>query len=191
TDLVKAQVVLDTIVAMFSEYCAQPFLIESVEVSNPNDKVHPTRVYPTLEYRKEVVSRKKVNGIVGADLESTKIASLLGKMSLNSSVLQDAGESIEVTIPPTRHDVLHACDIYEDVAIAYGYNNLTKTIPKLMTIGQQLPLNKLSDQLREQIAQSGFTEALSFSLCSKDDISTKLCNPQAINEAVKISNPRP
>ncbi len=30
---------------------------------------------------------------------------------------------VEVTIPPTRHDVLHPCDIYEDVAIAHGYNN--------------------------------------------------------------------
>ncbi len=35
---------------------------------------------------------------------------------------------VEVTIPPTRHDVLHPCDIYEDVAIAHGYNNITKVI---------------------------------------------------------------
>ena len=57
-------------------------------------------------------------------------------------------ENIEVTIPPTRHDVLHPVDIYEDVAIAYGYNNLKKTIPKTMTIATQQPLNKLTDQLR-------------------------------------------
>ena len=28
--------------------------------------------------------------------------------------------------------------------------------------------------LREQIAQAGFTEALTFSLCSRDDVSTKV-----------------
>ena len=61
--------------------------------------------------------------------------------------VQDA-DRIEVTIPPTRHDVLHACDIYEDVAIAYGYNNLVKTVPKTMTVARQLPINKLSDQVR-------------------------------------------
>ena len=35
-------------------------------------------------------------------------------------------DTIVVEIPPTRHDVLHACDIYEDVAIAHGYNNIQK-----------------------------------------------------------------
>ncbi|CAB4065380.1 FARSB [Lepeophtheirus salmonis] len=189
TDLVKAQVVLDTIVTMFSEYCSKPFEIESVEVVNPNDNKHPSRTYPTLEYRKEIISRSKVNGCIGVQLKGSEIATLLGKMSLSSTV-QGEGESIEVTIPPTRHDILHACDIYEDVAISYGYNNLIKTIPKLMTIGQQFPLNKLSDQLREQVAQSGFTECLNFSLCSRDDVSVKLKNPEAIQDAVKISNPK-
>ena len=34
--------------------------------------------------------------------------------------------------------MLHNCDIVEDVAIAYGYNNLTKTIPKTNTISNQV-----------------------------------------------------
>jgi len=81
-----------------------------------------------------------------------------------------ADEHIEVQIPPTRHDILHACDIFEDLAIGYGYNNIEKVLPKAMTIGKQLPVNKLSDQLREQVAQAGFTEALTFSLCSREDV---------------------
>lgn len=71
---------------------------------------------------------------------------------------------MRVTVPPTRHDVIHACDIYEDVAIAHGYNNIERTLPKTSTIGQQLPINKLTDLLRFPIAQAGFTEALTFSL---------------------------
>lgn len=35
-------------------------------------------------------------------------------------VSEDASKNLKVKIPPTRHDVIHACDIYEDVAIAYG-----------------------------------------------------------------------
>ena len=35
-------------------------------------------------------------------------------------------------------DVIHACDIIEDVAIAYGYNNITRTIPNTNTVGQQV-----------------------------------------------------
>merc|ERR1712066_1221102 len=98
-------------------------------------------------------------------------------------------DNVEVTIPPTRHDVLHAVDIYEDVAIAYGYNNLEKTIPKSMTIATQQPLNKLTDQLREQIAQAGFTEALTFSLCSRDDVSNKL-RKEIQDNVVHIANPK-
>lgn len=33
-----------------------------------------------------------------------------------------------------------------------------------MHIGRQFPLNKLTEQLREQVAQAGFTEALTFAL---------------------------
>lgn len=93
-------------------------------------------------------------------------------------------------IPPIRHDIIHACDVYEDVAIAYGYNNIGKTIPKTNTIARQQPINKLTDQLREQLAQAGFTEALTFSLCSRDDISDKLRKKFVEIPAVSVSNPK-
>lgn len=54
---------------------------------------------------------------------------------------------------------------------------------------RQYPLNKLTEQLREQIAQAGFTEALTFSLCSRDDVSTKLGRSIEML-AVHISNPK-
>ena len=31
----------------------------------------------------------------------------------------------------------------EDVAIAYGYNNLVRTVPKTATVGRELPLNQV------------------------------------------------
>lgn len=84
-------------------------------------------------------------------------------MFLKSELLSD-GHYIKVKIPPTRHDVIHPCDIYEDVAIAFGYNKIPRTLPNTVTIGQQFAVNKLSDLLRGPIAQTGFTEALTFSL---------------------------
>lgn len=95
-----------------------------------------------------------------------KVNDLLSKMCLTSEVLPDK-MSLKVTIPPTRHDVIHACDIYEDVAIAYGYNNIKRTIPNTNTIGQQLDINKLTELLRSPIAECEFTEALTFSLVSE------------------------
>lgn len=49
------------------------------------------------------------------------------------------GDEIEVEIPPTRSDVIHACDIVEDAAMAYGFNNITRTIPRTYTIANQVP----------------------------------------------------
>lgn len=94
------------------------------------------------------------------------IAKKLSKMCLSSKA--DGGK-IKVEIPPTRHDIIHACDIFEDVGIAHGYNNIPKCLPEVSTISQQFPLNKLSDQLRVEVAQAGFTEALTFSLVFKSD----------------------
>lgn len=48
----------------------------------------------------------------------------------------------------------------EDVAVAYGFNNLVETMPKASTIAAPFPLNKLSDLLRVECALAGFTEAL-------------------------------
>ena len=35
-------------------------------------------------------------------------------------------------------DVLHPCDIVEDVAIAYGFNNVKMTVPSTNTVGHQV-----------------------------------------------------
>merc|ERR1712025_135879 len=79
---------------------------------------------------------------------------------------------------------------YEDVAIAHGYHGILKTNPKTLTMGKQLPINKLTDQLREATAQAGFTEALTFSLCSRDDVATKMRKDIKNIPAVHISNPK-
>jgi len=187
TDLTKAGMVLDTLVTMFSQYCDTPFQVEPVVTELPDGT---SLVYPKLPYRTQTISQGKVNSMVGADIELEKMAGLIQDMCLPSKVVDAAAGVIEVTIPPTRHDVLHPCDIYEDVAIAYGYNNIVKTIPSTLTIAQQLPINKLTDQLRESVAQAGFTEALTFSLCSRDDVATKMRKDIKDVAAVHISNPK-
>jgi len=184
TDLTKASIVLDTLVTMFSQYSDTPFTVEPVQTVLPGGE---TLQYPKLSYRTETVSAKKVNSNIGINLTADKISELLTKMCLSTKVSED---NLTVTIPPTRADVLHPADIYEDVAIAHGYNNIVKTIPQTLTVAKQLPINKLSDQLREATAQAGFTEALTFSLCSRDDVATKMRKKIEDIPAVHISNPK-
>lgn len=97
-------------------------------------------------------------------LTPEEMCKLLTKMSLKSTINKNDSDRLNVTIPPTRQDILHACDILEDVGVAYGYNNIAKTFPRTVTVGKQLPINKITDQLRFELARCGFTEALTFSL---------------------------
>lgn len=100
-----------------------------------------------------------------------------------------AGDTLQVHVPPTRSDVLHACDVVEDVAIAYGYNNVAMTLPSTTTVGRELPLNQLTELVRVEAALAGFTEILTWALCSKDENFSQLRKVDDGATAVEIANP--
>lgn len=73
-----------------------------------------------------------------SDSETTEnISQLLTRMCLRSRPT-GVGDEIEIEVPPTRSDILHACDIVEDAAIAYGFNNIPRTTPRTYTIANQV-----------------------------------------------------
>uniref|UniRef100_A0A8D0WCR5 Phenylalanine--tRNA ligase beta subunit n=1 Tax=Sus scrofa TaxID=9823 RepID=A0A8D0WCR5_PIG len=176
TDFTKAKIVLDTIVTMFSEYCDNQFTVEAAEVVFPNGKLH---TFPELAYRKEIVRADLINKKIGIRETPENLSEVIGN-----------GHQIEIEVPPTRADIIHACDIIEDAAIAYGYNNIQMTLPKTYTIANQFPLNKFTELLRHDMAAAGFTEALTFALCSQEDIADKLGLDISATKAVHISNPK-
>lgn len=185
TDLTKAKIVLDTIVTLFSQHCSKPFVIEAIEVINVDgSKVR----YPELSYRIEKVSVEKINKYIGIEATAEDLANMLSRMYLKSKVVNK--NELAVEIPPTRHDVIHAADIYEDAAIAFGYNNIVKTTPSINTVGGMFPLNKLSEKLRFELAQAGLTEALTFTLCARDDVGAKMNKKIEDIPAVHIGNPK-
>lgn len=194
TDLTKANIVLDTVVAMFSEYAAIPFSVEPVIVNYANDDntVVNSYVTPQMYTRKETTSVKFVNSLIGINVDPESMAQLCNKIQLGparllSATSEEEGPILEVTVPPTRSDILHAVDIAEDIGIAYGYNNIVKTIPQTCTVGGEQPLNKLGDLLREEIGRAGYIEVLTHGLCSIKDNFTALGRP--VTAAVSLSNP--
>lgn len=187
TDLHKAEIVLDTMVTMFSQYCEPKFQVEAVEVSYANGK-KVDEIYPKLHKRLETLDVENTNKRVGIDISAAEMAKLLRKMGLNTQVKSDRELSVE--IPPTRSDVIHVCDLIEDVAISYGYNKIEKTVPKTNCFSAENELNKFSDLLRLEMAQCGYTEALTFTLCSRDDVAEKFGKTIESVPAVHLSNPK-
>jgi phenylalanyl-tRNA synthetase beta chain len=81
-------------------------------------------------------------------------------MSLRAELSPGDGDTLNVTIPSTRSDILHECDIMEDAAIAYGFNNLPDAFPATSTVAQPLAVSKLSDIIRHEWAYAGWVEVL-------------------------------
>ena len=69
-----------------------------------------------------------------------EMAESLSKMCLTSELDSKDTDFMNVNIPPSRPDVMHMADILEDVAIAHGFDNITKTQPKTNTSGKQVCL---------------------------------------------------
>jgi len=46
-------------------------------------------------------------------------------------------------IPAYRSDILHTCDLLEDIAIAYGFDRITPELPQTSTTGRSHPVSKL------------------------------------------------
>eukprot|EP01139_Manchomonas_bermudensis_P009679 Amastigsp_a339439_708.p2 type:complete len:608 gc:universal Amastigsp_a339439_708:1839-16(-) len=194
TDHTKACVVLNQMVAMFSEYAAVPFTVEQVRVVYPDarypvDPSNQAPVYPQMDELEFTTSVADVNRVVGLNLDAAAVVRLLTKMMLRGELAAD-GNTIKTWVPPTRADILHACDIVEDVAIAYGFNNVPRTLPTCSTVGRQLPINKFSELLRLELAMCGFTEALTFALCSKADCFARMRRVDDGTKAVVIANPK-
>jgi hypothetical protein len=80
--------------------------------------------------------------------------------------------------------------LFSDLAIAFGFNRITRTLPKTLTTGTQLPINKLSDALRNELARAGYDETLTMALCSFDDNFKSMLIPDPGDLAVTLANPK-
>lgn len=189
TDLTKANIVLDTVVAMFSEYAAKPFTVEPVQVNFMDDNNDITKSYitPQMYTRTESADVDFVNSMIGINVSPQDMVQLCNKIQLGPASLSNNDKTLQVTVPPTRSDILHPVDIAEDIGIAYGYNNIVKRVPQTCTVGGEQPLHTLGDLLREEIARAGYIEVLTHGLCSIRDNFTAL--RRNITAAVSLSNP--
>ncbi|KAI9645940.1 phenylalanine--tRNA ligase subunit beta [Ciborinia camelliae] len=189
TDRTKLEIVNNIIVSMFSQYCAEPFTIEPVEIISEHNQ--ETRQTPDLSPRQAEAEVDYINNCCGLSESPEKICELLKKMCLSAKPSSKDKNLLDVSIPPTRADVLHQCDIMEDVAIAYGFNNLPRTSPnKASTIAQPLPINKLGDIVRTETAMAGWSEVMPLILCSHDENFAWLNRKDDGTTAVRLANPK-
>lgn len=183
TDLTRAHTALNQIVTSFHTGS-----IEQVKVIYNHSQVHDYCT-PLLDSFTKEVAVSLTNSLVGINVTAESVCSLLEKMQYSCRRIDST--KVAVSVPPTRPDVMHSCDIMEDVAIAYGYNKIHRVAPKLSTQGRPEPVNALTEKLRIEIGNAGFMEVVTFALLSKDECGEKMRKPH-VNERdlVEISAAR-
>lgn len=190
TDLTKANIVLNTVVAMFSEFCDKPFIAEPVEVIYANDykansftKPGDRITYPKLEPRRMEAKIDRMKQALSLDhLTEKEICILMRRMSVPCEIDKKDKNTLLVDVPITRSDIMHECDLVEDLAIAYGYNNLKLEIPKTHAGSSEQPVNHLTDQLRVEVAMAGFTECLNWALLSRKENFAQMRREEKLEE---------
>ncbi|KAK0453433.1 phenylalanyl-tRNA synthetase subunit beta [Armillaria borealis] len=191
TDKTKLDIVVNIVATMFSEYCAEPYTVEPVKIITSTGE---TTISPNLTPRETIAHSSYINSCTGLGLTADQVVPLLQKMSLEATVAAEdpMKDTINVRIPATRPDIFHECDIMEDAAIAYGFNNLPHTFPSTTTVGQPSAISKLSDIIRAEWALAGWVEVLPLTLCSLEENFSYLnhTDPKYTSTAVRIANPK-
>ncbi len=178
TDLRAVEQVLNVLVCNLAEIGGK---IKSVEIIYPNKKYE----FPNLTPRKMSISANYVNNLLGLNLSPCEIAYLLKKMLYDTRV---EGSNISIEIPAFRVDIMHAIDIVEDVAIAFGYENFKPKITPISSIGMRDNFELFCSIIREILIGLGFQEVFTFTLSNPEKEFEKMGIKK--EECVEIKNPK-
>ncbi|MEM3799451.1 MAG: phenylalanine--tRNA ligase subunit beta [Thermoprotei archaeon] len=124
----------------------------------------------------------QVRGLLGLHLEAGEVAHLLAKARFNARSL--SSEAVEVDVPHYRLDVLHPVDLVEDVAMMYGYNNITPELPAHFSVGGYHPMSLAARAARSSLSTLGFVEVNSLTL-----VSSRQLSQLGFTDYVRLENP--
>ena len=120
---------------------------------------------PSLTPSERTVSVSECNRLLGFCLTAEEMAGMLEKMRFGAEPLLE--DKLKVQIPCYRADIMHDWDVFEDVAIAYGFDNLDAELPDTFTIGKTHPLQKNMSAVRIILSGLGFLEMMPFTLSNE------------------------
>jgi len=153
------------------------------EVTNITDE------YPKpFNAREIVVPFKKINSLIGIDIEEDFIEKTLKSLGF---AIERRGESLSITNPSYREDAERDIDIIEEVARIYGYDKMPSTLPEMhMSTPPEHKFQKFITNLKISMVKSGFSEAINYSFLNPDIIDQlNLAQDDRRRELIYVKNP--
>ena len=155
---------LDTLVCSLAELGGKP---ESVQVNGLKGSFNS----PNLTPRETEVDLDAAREWLGIAFDEATLVRSLERMRFDVEPLGD-GRSM-VRYPAFRTDIRHMVDLFEDLAIGYGYRNFEPKLVSTMTVGQARTEEDVSAIARQTLLGLGFSEVMSLPLCTEEDHFTK------------------
>lgn len=125
-----------------------------------------------LDNHKDEIDVGFVNEWIGINIKTKEAEKLLRRMCYKVSEIK--GNKIKVEIPPYRSDIWHDVDIADDIARAYGYNNIKPKIPEISSNGEHLSKSIKKEKITDNLVGMGFLELYTYMLTSREVQYTKM-----------------
>jgi phenylalanyl-tRNA synthetase beta chain len=132
------------------------------------------------------LSVEYTNKLLGLKLSAHRISELL--LTAGLGIEKTQADSVEVLVPCYRVDIMHQVDLIEDIAIAYGYNNIEPLWRELSTTGRAKQDQRLIDIARDLLVGSGYQEILTYTLTNQETLFDKMNTQKTKN--VELANPK-
>ncbi len=144
-------------------------------------------IYPVKNEPKQIkFDPDKINALLGTDIPKEQQLEYFKPLGITYD------ESTQMlTIPTFRQDLLRCCDIAEEVARFYGYNNIPATLPGTGgTYGHLSHEFVIQNDIRSSMLASGYSESMTFSFESPK-VFDKMLLPadDDLRKCITISNP--
>ncbi|WP_256760805.1 phenylalanine--tRNA ligase subunit beta [Cohnella sp. WQ 127256] len=119
----------------------------------------------TKEPVKVELSLSRINGMLGTELSSLEIKTILSRLHFVAEV---SGDGVwNVSIPSRRGDITHDVDLVEEVARLHGYDEIPTTlIDGQTTAGALTKPQAIRRELRSIMTGAGLHEAICYSVTS-------------------------
>lgn len=156
--------------------------VETVQIQY-RDK---TVITPDLSPKTINIKYEEAKRWLGLDFTRDEFMGYLRKMRLN---VIPKGDGYMVSYPAFRTDIKHQVDLFEDLAIGYGYKNIKPKIIPSFTIPKARPEEIVSNIVREIMVGLGFLEIMSLHLQSENRHFTNFLKEPDLNHVI-VKNPK-
>ena len=157
-------------------------------INYPKGSVYNEKTDVTPDFGNRLIQLKveDANRLLGIKLSAKEIGELLLTAGLGvKNVLDDI---IDVLVPFYRVDVMHSVDLIEDVAVAYGYNNIDALWRALPVTGFAKPDQHLINLAKEIMVGLSYQEILTYTLTNQETLFTKMNVLKS--ELIELANPK-